>query len=105
MAFGKPIAVEEDELLEPLQKVVIATAVLPPAQRKGGDRIGSRRSSQAKVDASGKQRFQHLELSATISGAWFGSMTPPEPTRMCWVAAAICPIMMSGAELAMDARL
>ncbi len=43
--------------------------------------------------------------STTVSGAWFGSITPPEPTRMCSVTAAIWPIMMSGAELATDGRL
>jgi hypothetical protein len=32
-------------------------------------------------------------------------MTPPEPTRMRSVAAATCPIMMSGAELAIEGRL
>jgi hypothetical protein len=26
--------------------------------------------------------------SATVSGAWLGSMTPPEPTRIADVAAA-----------------
>ena len=46
-----------------------------------------------------------LKRSATLIGAWFGSITPPEPTRMCDVTAAICPIMMSGAELAIEGRL
>jgi hypothetical protein len=32
-----------------------------------------------------------LKRSATISGAWFGSITPPDPTRMRGVAAAILP--------------
>jgi hypothetical protein len=32
-------------------------------------------------------------------------MTPPEPTRMRDVTAATCPIMISGDELAMFARL
>jgi hypothetical protein len=32
-------------------------------------------------------------------------MTPPEPTRIRCVSAAICPIMTSGAELAIDGRL
>ncbi len=53
----------------------------------------------------GNSASSTLKRSATISGAWFGSMTPPEPTRMRVVAAAICPIMMSGAELAIDGRL
>ena len=43
--------------------------------------------------------------SATASGAWFGSMTPPEPTLMRPVAAAIWPIMISGAVLATDGKL
>ena len=46
-----------------------------------------------------------LKRSATISGAWLGSITPPEPTRMRAVTAAICPIMISGAVLAMVGML
>ena len=53
----------------------------------------------------GNSASSTLKRSATISGAWFGSMTPPEPTRIRDVAAAIWPIMMSGAELATDGRL
>jgi hypothetical protein len=41
-----------------------------------------------------------LNCSATLSGAWLGSIIPPEPTRMRSVAAATCPISTSGAELA-----
>jgi hypothetical protein len=40
-----------------------------------------------------------------MSGAWFGNITPPEPTRMRDVVAAIWPIIKSGEELAMFARL
>ena len=46
-----------------------------------------------------------LKRSATTSGAWFGNITPPEPTRMFFVTAAICPIITSGAGLATEARL
>jgi hypothetical protein len=53
----------------------------------------------------GNSASSTLKRSATISGAWFGSITPPEPTRMRDVTAAIWPIMISGAELAMFARL
>ena len=53
----------------------------------------------------GNSASSTLKRSATISGAWFGSITPPEPTRICLVTAAIWPIMMSGAELAIDGRL
>jgi hypothetical protein len=46
-----------------------------------------------------------LKRSATIKGAWFGGITPPEPIRIVRVTAAIWPIMMSGAELAMAGKL
>src|ERR1019366_8054695 len=38
--------------------------------------------------------------SATTSGAWFGSITPPLPTRIVFVAAATCPISTGVAEQA-----
>ncbi len=38
--------------------------------------------------------------SATTSGEWFGSMTPPEPTLMEDVAAARRAIRIGGLELA-----
>ena len=53
----------------------------------------------------GNSASSTLKRSATISGAWLGSITPPEPTRMCRVIAAIWPIMMSGAELAIEGML
>ena len=34
--------------------------------------------------------------SATTSGAWLGSMTPPDPTRIRSVAAAIIAISTGG---------
>ncbi len=34
--------------------------------------------------------------SATTSGAWLGSITPPEPTRICRVAPAIIAISTGG---------
>jgi hypothetical protein len=53
----------------------------------------------------GNSASSTLNRSATIKGAWLASITPPEPTRMCVVAAATCPIMISGAELAMLAKV
>ena len=38
--------------------------------------------------------------SATTSGAWLGSITPPDPTRMVEVCWATWAISRSGAELA-----
>ena len=43
--------------------------------------------------------------SATTSGAWLGSITPPEPTRIVEVASARCPISTAGAELAIAGML
>jgi hypothetical protein len=43
--------------------------------------------------------------SATTSGAWLGSMTPPEPTRIEEVAAARWAISTAGAELAIAGML
>ena len=40
-----------------------------------------------------------------MSGAWFGSITPPEPTRIRLVAAAMGADMISGAPLATDGML
>ena len=53
----------------------------------------------------GNSASSSLKRSATISGAWLGSMTPPEPTRILCVIAAICPIMMSGEADAIAGRL
>ena len=39
--------------------------------------------------------------SATTSGAWLGSITPPDPTLMVEVAAARWAISTGGDELAM----
>ena len=43
--------------------------------------------------------------SATCSGAWFGNITPPEPTRMVDVPPAIWPINTAVAALAMPGML
>jgi len=43
--------------------------------------------------------------SATTSGAWLGSITPPDPTRIVEVAEARCAINTAGAELAIPGML
>jgi hypothetical protein len=57
------------------------------------------------VDAPGKQRVEHADISATLSGEWLGNMIPPEPTRMDCVVAAIWPLTISGEEHARLAAL
>ncbi len=43
--------------------------------------------------------------SATMSGAWFGSMIPPAPTRIVDVPAATWPITTAVAALAIPGLL
>ena len=43
--------------------------------------------------------------SAITSGAWFGSMMPPAPTRIVVVAAATCEMTREVAALAMPGML
>lgn len=43
--------------------------------------------------------------SATTSGAWFGSITPPEPSRIVELCAARCASSTGGDELAMPGML
>ena len=45
------------------------------------------------------------KASATTSGAWLGSMMPPEPTRMVEVPPAMWPTSTAVAELAMPGML
>src|SRR4029077_10471178 len=60
MAFRKGVSFEQDEFLQPLQKIALA-AILPPPQRIRGDRIGAGRAAEAEIDTAGKQRLQHFE--------------------------------------------
>ena len=61
MAFRKGVALEQQQFLEPLQEIVVAAGVLPPPQRVGGDGVGAGGPAQPEIDASGKQRLEHLE--------------------------------------------
>ena len=60
------------------------------AQRAQRALIGAGGTTEAKIDPAGIERLQRaLNRSATIKGAWFGSITPPEPTRIVFVPPAI----------------
>ena len=61
MAFREGAALEQHQLLEALQEIVVVAGILPAPQGIGGDRIGARRAPEPEIDASGKQRFEHLE--------------------------------------------
>ena len=43
--------------------------------------------------------------SAITIGAWLGSITPPEPSRMRSVRAAMCAMSTAGADEAIDGML
>ncbi len=53
----------------------------------------------------GKSDSSVPNCSAMISGEWFGSMIPPEPTRIVLVPPATCPITTDVAALAMPVML
>ena len=46
-----------------------------------------------------------MTMRLIASGAWFGSMTPPAPTRMVSVPPAMCPITTEVAALAIPGML
>ena len=59
---GREIAgLPQRQLVQPLEKVVALAAVEPAAQRVGRGAIGAGRATEAKIDAAGEQRLQHLE--------------------------------------------
>ena len=53
----------------------------------------------------GKSDSSVPNCSAMTSGEWFGSMMPPEPTRMVLVPAATCPMTTAVAALATPGML
>ena len=61
MVVGKALALEQQQFLQALEEIVVVADVLPPPQRDRGDLIGAGRAPEAEIDASGKQRLQHLE--------------------------------------------
>ncbi len=53
----------------------------------------------------GKSAASVPNCSAITSGEWFGSMMPPEPTRIVAVPAATWPMTTAVAALAMPVML
>ena len=54
---------------------------LRAAQRQRRALVGTRRAPDAQVDPA-RMTLERPNCSATTSGAWLGSITPPEPTRI-----------------------
>ena len=57
-------------------------------QRERGALVGAGRAAETEVDAPRVQRVEGADCSAMTSGAWFGSMIPPAPTRIVDVPAS-----------------
>ena len=77
---------------------------MPPSARAVAMSVPGARPSPRSI-RSGKSVASVPKASATISGAWFGSMIPPAPTRIVRVAAATWPITTAVAALAMPGML
>ena len=74
-------------------------------RRARSELVGPGCAAEAEIDAARKQRRQRAELLGDTSGAWFGSMIPPDPTRIRRVPPAIWPIATAVAALAMPSML
>lgn len=99
VAVGEVVVQEADQLGELLGEVVgtLAQVVRAPQGCRGGAvRAGARprpRSTRPGAIASSVPN-----CSAMTSGAWFGSITPPEPRRMRLVCAARWARITAGDE-------
>ena len=99
MALGKAAALEGEKLGHLLGKVLAAEG----AQRRERLAVAAAGAADAEIDAAGMQRRRASDsVSATRSGTWLGSMTPPEPTRMRLVWAAALAMRMSGEDEAIE---
>ena len=52
---------QQHKFVEAVEEIILLTDALAAAQCIGRRRVGARRAAQAKVDAAGKERLQHLE--------------------------------------------
>ena len=76
-----------------------ASSVTPPAPcRSANDVTGSVPGARPMPRSirPGYAASRSANCSATTSGAWFGSITPPEPTRIREVAEATSPTSTGG---------
>ena len=106
MALREAALLEQHQLLEAVEEIVGVGIVLPPPQRVGGDRIGARRAAEPEVDAAGEQAFQHLVALGHHQRRVVGQHhAAGADAHAAWSPPAIWPIMMSGAELAIDGML
>lgn len=102
-AVGVPVGevvVEEAGQLGELLGEVVGALVEPLGAAQGGrgGAVGAGGAAEAEVDAPGGEGLQGAELFGDHQGAWLGSMTPPEPSRMRPVWAARWARITAGEE-------
>lgn len=98
---GEVVVEEADELSEAAGELVGGLVqACGPAQGGRGALVGAGGAAQAEVDPAGGERLQGAELLGDGEGAWLGSMTPPDPSRMREVCAARWARITAGEELA-----
>ena len=61
MTRRKGARFQQHQFVEAVEEIILFTDALAAAQCVGRRRVGARRAAEAKVDAAGKKRFQHLE--------------------------------------------
>jgi hypothetical protein len=87
-----------------MRKIFGARREVAP-QRPCGELVGPGRTSEPEIDPPGIERGQRAELLGNDRGEWFGSMIPPDPTRIVLVPPATCPITTDVAALAIPVML
>ena len=91
--------------MEALEEVVVGAHVLAMAERQRGQRVGAGGAADAEVDAAGMQRFEHLEALGDHQRRVVRQHHAAGADAEVPVAAAMAPIMISGAPLATEGRL
>ena len=105
MVVGEAPVEEAEELAELLGELLLGEGVGRAAQGPRRDLVGAGARPIPRSTRPGWRASSIPNCSATTSGAWFGSMTPPEPIRMVEVALATWASRTAGEELAMPGML
>ena len=61
MAGRKGARFQQHQFVEAVEEIVLLADALPAPKRIGRRRVGAGRAAEAKIDAAGIERLQHLE--------------------------------------------